>query len=182
MVFIITGDAEADGRSVGMLLAQDLGWEFVDAKNLSPHTNLDARNYSSLANGDPAARIGTLSAAINFWIYEWRDVVVAYPMLTENDRRELSEMSSLVKLVCLEASRATGRPSFHNRHASPEPAQKMLTVDSSRQVEEIISEIVSALILTRKSQYPATNPGNVCTTKAGAGMQPVLRVLSSGAR
>ena len=34
MVFVITGTAESDTNSVGRLLADDLGWEFVDGKNL----------------------------------------------------------------------------------------------------------------------------------------------------
>ena len=170
MVFVVTGTSESDRNTVGRLLAQDLGWEFVDAENLHPPSNLDARNCNaSLANADPSLRIETLAAAINFWIYEWRDVVISCPMLTERDRSRLSEMSSLVKIVCLEASHATGRTPSLDRlvravsseypdgwPATRESEQEALPADSVGQVDEIIAEIVSALILKRRSPYAKT--------------------------
>jgi len=164
MVFIITGAAESGRNTVGRLLAEALGWEFVDAENLRPPGNPDERKCSSaLADADPAARVETLSAAINFWIYEWRDVVVSYPKLTERERGQLSKMSSLVRIVCLEASHATGRTRIldgsarvagskfsEGWYAARDPAPDVLTVDSSRQVEEIIAEMTAVLIM-RKS-------------------------------
>ncbi|HKM86613.1 MAG TPA: hypothetical protein VJW96_10425 [Terriglobales bacterium] len=179
MVFIITGAAESDGNTVGRLLAEAWGWEFIDAQHLRPRGHPDARRYnSSLASSDPSSGSSSdptsclemLSAAIKLWIYEWRDVVVSCPMLTERDRKQLSKVSSLVKIVCLEASHATGRASVLDRpvrlvrsenvrsenarsefatgwHAARKPAQDALTVDSSRQVEEIIAEITSVLMM-----------------------------------
>jgi gluconokinase len=170
MVFIITGAAESTRNTVGRLLAEALGWEFVDAESLRLPGNLDARKCgTSLANADPTLRIETLSAAINFWIYEWRDVVVSCPMLTETEQRQLSKMSSLVKIVCLEASHVTGRTRVLDRslrvvssefsaewHAARDPGPNVLTVDSSRQVEEIIAEMTAVLIV-RKSPWFARN-------------------------
>jgi gluconokinase len=165
MVFIITGAAESGRNTVGRLLAEALGWEFVDAENLQPPGNLDARRSSTSQVNDPTLRIETLSAAITLWIHEWRDVVVSCPMLTDRDRWQLSTMSSLVKIVCLEASHATGRSPVHDRsvcvvssefpagwHAARQPGQDVLTVDSCRQVEEIIAEITAVLIM-RKSPW-----------------------------
>ena len=156
MVFIITGTAESDRNTVGRLLADDLGWEFVDGVNLHP-PDLDGRNRNaSLAN---SLRTETLWAAINYWIYKWQDVVVSCPILTETDRRQLSEISSLVKIVCLEASDANGvspllhrdRPAHVAGSGLPDGGrathalgQEVLGVDLSRQVEEIIREIVSS--------------------------------------
>jgi gluconokinase len=170
MVFVITGTAESGRNTVGRLLAETLGWEFIDAENLPPPGSMDARGWSaSLAGADRAVGTETLSAAIKFWIYQWRDVVVSCPMLTESDRRQLSRMSALVKVVCLEASHVTTRSpdldrsvsvASHEapakRHAVPEPAQDMLTVDSSRQVEDIIAEI-TAVLIRRKSPWFAHN-------------------------
>jgi len=161
MVFIITGAAESGRDTVGRLLAEALGWEFVEAENLRSPGNLDGRRCStSLANADPALSIETLSAAINLWIYEWRDVVVSCPMLTERDRRQLSKMSSLVKIACLGASHATGRTRVADRpvrvlsselpagsHAARDPGQDEITVDASRQVEEIIAEMTAVLMM-----------------------------------
>jgi gluconokinase len=167
MVFVITGAAESDRNTVGKLLAEALGWEFVDAENLHPCGDLDARRSSiSLSNADPTSRVETLSIAISFWIYEWRDVVVSCRMLTERDRRQLSRMSGLIKIVYLEASQATGRSSVRDQsirvvtsefsaewHAAREPGHEVLTVDSSRQVEEIVKEITEVLIMRKPSGF-----------------------------
>jgi len=109
MVLIITGAAESGRDTVGRLLAEALGWEFFDAENLRAPRDLNTHICAASANADPALCMETLSAAITFWLYEWRDAVISCPMLIEGDRRKLSEMSSLVKVVCLEASHAIGR-------------------------------------------------------------------------
>jgi len=159
MVFIITGAAESFRNAVARLLAESLGWEFVDAASLSLPSYLDRPRCCDTLT-DPTLRIESLSAAMCLWIYEWRDVVVSCPPLTERDRRQLSKMSSLVRIVCLEASQATCRTRVVDRSArirsSPLPAvwhvshdlpQDVLTVDSSRNVEEIIADMTAALIL-----------------------------------
>lgn len=159
MVFIITGAATSDRNTVSRLLAEALGWEFVDAESLRPSTVDTPRSGTVLANADPTLRVETLSAAIAFWLYEWRDAVVSCPLLAENDRTRLSKMSSLVKIVCLEASHASRRTPVLDRsvplvssefparrRTACNPGQDVLTVDSSRQIAEIISEITSALI------------------------------------
>jgi gluconokinase len=161
MVFIITGTAESGRNTVGRLLAEALGWEYIDAENLRPSGNLEAHPCSaSLANADPTLRTATLSAAINIWIYEWRDVVVSCPVLTERERRQLTRMSSLVKIVCLEDFHATGRNRFLDRsvgvasfpllagsNAGRTPERSVFTLDSSRQVEDIIAEMTSVLMM-----------------------------------
>ncbi len=161
MVFIITGTAESDRNTVGRLLAEALGWEYIAAESLRPSGSLEAHQCSaSLANADSTLRTGTLSAAINIWIYEWRDVVVSTPVLTEEERRQLSRMSSLVKLVCLENFYATGRHRCLNRsegvarfqlsadsNAESTAEPSVFTLDSSRQVEDIIAEMTSVLMM-----------------------------------
>ena len=114
MVFVIAGNVESDRNIVGRLLADNLGWEFVDGENLHPH-DFGARNRNAVPNADPSFRMETLSAAINGWIYRWQDVVVSCPMLTETDRRRLSEISSLVKIVYSEPSHTTGAPPLLDR-------------------------------------------------------------------
>jgi gluconate kinase len=160
MVFIVTGTAESGRNTVGRLLAEALGWEYIDAENLRFSGNLEAHRCStSLANADPT-RTGTLSAAINIWIYEWRDVVVSCPVLTERERMQLSRMSSLVKIVCLEDFHATGRKTFLDRsvgvasfllpagsNAGRTPERSVCILDSSRQVEDILAEMTSVLMM-----------------------------------
>jgi len=167
MVFIITGTASSARNTVGRLLAEALGWDFVRGENLRPPPDLvppklappgfDARSR------EPLSRLETLSAGINFWIYEWRDVVVSCPPLNDGNRRQLSKMSSLVKIVCLDDSPAPSVPASlgpsaspiisersYGRLASRPPDMEVLTVNSSRQVEEIVSEIVCVLVLKRR--------------------------------
>lgn len=146
---------------MGRLLADSLGWEYTDAEDFRPFGNLAAyRRSASLANADPTLRTGTLSAAINTWIYEWRDVVVSCPVLTEGESRQLSKMSSLVKIVCLEDFHATGRNRFLDRsvgvasfplpagsNARRTPVRSVFTLDSSMHVEDIIAEMTSVLMM-----------------------------------
>ena len=147
MVFIITGAAESFRNAVARLLAESLGWEFVDAASLSLPSYLDRPRCCDTLT-DPTLRIESLSAAICLWIYEWRDVVVSCPPLTERDRRQLSKMSSLVKIVCLEGSHATGRSALPAAwRVSNGLNEDVLTVDSSRNVEEIIADMTAALIM-----------------------------------
>jgi hypothetical protein len=143
MVFILTGAAESNRNSVGKFLADSLGWEFVDAANLCLPRYLDRPSCSSTLDADPTLHIEALSAAIRLWIYEWRDVVVSSPPLTEKDRKQLAKMSSLIKIVCLDASHATARSAL----SAGSLGQNVLTVDSSRNVEEIIAEMTAALMM-----------------------------------
>jgi len=149
MVFIITGSAESFRNTVGRFLAESLGWEFVDAANLCPPSYLDwPRCSGRLTNVDPTSLTEALSTAINLWIYEWRDVVVSCPPLPERDRKQLSKITSLVKIVCLEGSHATGRSALPAAwRVSHDLDQDVLTVDSSRNVEEIIAEMTAALMV-----------------------------------
>jgi gluconokinase len=170
MVLIITGSAEPGRNTLGRRLAEALGWEFADAENLRPPGHPDAPNCNpSLVTADSPSRIETLSAAINFWIYDWRDVVISCPMLTETERKQLSKMSSLVKIVCLEVSERTGPTRVLDQplrvtssefsagwRAARDAGPDVLTVDSSRQVEEIVAEMTAVLIM-RKSPWLARN-------------------------
>lgn len=160
MVFIIMGAPESGRSTVGRLLAEALGWEYIDAESLRPSGNPEAHRCSSLAMADPTLCTGTLSAAINVWIYEWRDVVVSCPMLTEAERRQLSRMSSLVQIVCLQNFHATGRSGFLDAlvggvtfplpaksHAGSTRERSVFTLDSSREVKDIIAEMTSLLMM-----------------------------------
>jgi len=160
MVFIITGEVESGRSRVGGLLAETLGWEFIDEANLRPPANLAPRTSNTLlADADTTLRIETLSAAINVWIYEWRDVVVSCRMLTEEDQGRLAKISSLVRIVCLEESHAVGRAAAFDRslgieschlpagsHAASTPERGVRNLDS-RQVDDIIAEMTRVLMV-----------------------------------
>ena len=160
MVFIITGASQSGRNTVGRLLAEALGWEFVDAESLRAQKNVDAGgDGTSRTHPDRTWRVETLSAAINLWIYEWRDVAVSCPVLTAAERKQFCKMSTLVKVVCLEAFLAPGRTLVVDQstgvvgaqvqarwHGSGDSQQGVLTIDASRQVEEIIAEMTAVLM------------------------------------
>ena len=162
MVLIITGATESGRNTVGRLLAEDLGWEFVNVENLRPAGNLDANGCGdSRSNAVSMWLIESLSAAIDIWIYEWRDVVVSSPWLVEADRKRLCQKSSLVKIVHLESSLATGRAHVLDQSAGVEfqlqakwygtqsQRRDVFTVNTSRQVEEIVAEMTAVLTSSR---------------------------------
>jgi hypothetical protein len=85
--------------------------------------------------------------------------VVSCPVLTAVERRRLSTMSSLVKVVCLEEFHATGRTrasagsagiassqSPSRPHAPRDSDKDVSTLDGSRPVEEIIAELTAVLM------------------------------------
>jgi gluconokinase len=160
VVFIITGASESDRNTVGRLLAETLGWEFVDAENLRAQGNVDAGgDGTSRPHADRTWLVEILSAAINLWIYEWRDVAVSCPVLTAAERQQFCKMSTLVKVVCLEAFPAPGQTLVVDQsagvvearlqtkwHGSGDSEQEMLTIDASRQVDEIIAEMTAVLM------------------------------------
>jgi len=163
MVFIISGAAESGRSTVGGLLAETLGWEFIVEENLLLPRNLHARTSNTPTlptDADRTLRLETLSTAINLWLYEWRDVVVSCRMLTEEDQGELTRMSPLVRIVCLEESHVAGRSVAFDRsagiasyqlpsesRAASAPERGVLTLDSSRQVDEIIAQMTRVLMM-----------------------------------
>ena len=158
MVLITTGSTESGRDTVGRHLADTLGWEFVNAENLRPSGNLDAnRCGNSRSNVGATWLLEALSAAIDTWIYEWRDVVVSCPTLMEADRKHLCQKSSLVKIVRLESSLATGcacvldqsvkvgSPSQGKWYEPEGQRRDVVTVDTSRQIEDIVVEMTAVL-------------------------------------
>ncbi len=160
MVFIIAGAAESERNTVGRFLAESLGWEFVNVENLRTQGKVDAgRESTSRAHADPTFLVDTLSTAVKSLIYEWRDVVLSCPVLTEGERRQLSRMSSLVRIACLEDFHATDHTRVSDRsagvaisqsppesYASRHPEQDGFTLDLFRPVEEIIAELTAVLM------------------------------------
>lgn len=158
MIFIITGALESSRNTVGNLLAEALGWEFVDAENLSSRRGPASRGCST-ANAIPTLLIDTVSTAIHSWIYEWRDIVLSCPVLTEANLGQLSRMSSLIKIVCLDelqerictgvsdrSCSVANSPSLAASHVSRDPPQIVFSLDLSRPVEAIVAELTAVLM------------------------------------
>jgi len=155
VVIVIMGDVESGRNRVGRLLADYLGWEFSDVDSLHYGT----LSRSSLDDADCSPRMKALFSAIDSLNYEWRDVIVSSSILDENDQ-SLHYHHPLVKFVYLKTT-GTTHDSLPSDQAAgvansgiamkgfvaPEPYDSVLTVDSSQRVEQILSTVLSELIL-----------------------------------
>ena len=155
MVIVIMGDVASGRNRVGQLLAEYLGWEFADVDSL--HCNAVSR--SPLTDADCTPRMRALFSAIDSLNYEWRDVIVSSSILDENDQSPHYH-HPLVKFVHLKTT-GTAQDSLPSDQAggvansgiamkgygAPEPYDSVLTVDSSQRVEQILTTVLSELIL-----------------------------------
>jgi gluconate kinase len=167
MVIVIMGTAVSDRNSVGRLLADTLGWEYVDEQSLHNVVGVKAiNNDSTLGEADWTMPLEPLCSALQCWNFQWRDVVVACSMLTERDRRELCDKYPSVRFVYLKSSQykdqitnsaqpLTHRNSAISRDSAPGPKEKILTVDPSHRAEQIVAEVISVHILNRRGPHVA---------------------------
>ncbi len=160
MVLVVTAAAEADRNTVGRLLAESLAWEFFQLDDLRPCGDPEAARFRAApADAYLSLNLETLLAAIRFWVYDWRDVVLSCPMLLKNDQEQICNLSSLVKVICLETTDAAGHTRGVNHpveaesyqsaarwHSACDARQNILTLDFYRETEEIIAQITAVLM------------------------------------
>ena len=162
MVLIVMGVVGAGKTTVGALLARRLGWDFTDADDLHPPTNVEKiRRGMGLSDADRAPWLAALRHAIEQWNRVGANVVLACSALKHAYRERLRTGS--VQFVYLKASseliltRLGGR---HGHFASAtilasqfsdleEPAGA-ITVEVDKTPEAIVSEIMEK-ISTRES-------------------------------
>ena len=90
MIVIVMGVVGAGKTTVGRLLAEQLGWEFADADDFHPPSNVDKiRRGISLTDDDREPWLAQLRTAIQQWITENRNVVLACSALKRAYRNEL---------------------------------------------------------------------------------------------
>ncbi|MBA2251574.1 MAG: gluconokinase [Nitrospirales bacterium] len=162
MVVVIMGVSGSGKTTIGQRLADTLRWEFVDADSFhSPSNRKKMSAGSPLSEQDRRPWLEALREAIDRWINEGRNVVLACSALTASARRILISNSRSVKLVYLKGpfdliqARLTRRP----RHFMPqgllasqldtleEPADA-LTIDAGKAPDAITAHIVASLDLT----------------------------------
>lgn len=145
VVIVIMGDVESSRNRVGHLLAEYLGWEFTDVESL----HYAALSRVSLNGADCTPRMKELFSAIDSLNYEWRDAIVSSSILDEDDQ-SFHYHHPLVKFVKLEAQQATKTANYgmaRKAYVAPGPYDRVLTVDSSQKVDQILSTVLSELIL-----------------------------------
>ncbi|GGC54349.1 gluconokinase [Chelatococcus reniformis] len=172
---IVMGVSGSGKTTIGTLLAQRLGWDFLDADALHPAANVaKMRAGVPLTDADRAPWLAALAA----WIDRQRDTgtpsVLACSALRRVYRDALVRGAAEVRVVHLTgpapliAARMGGR-SGHFMPASllqdqldtlqaPSPGERALTVSVEPAPDEIVTDIIRGLGLRERTEMP---PGSL---------------------
>ncbi len=160
MIVIVMGVVGAGKTTVGKLLASQLGWEFADADDFHPVSNVEKiRHGIALTDEDREPWLDRLGEAIARWIAEGKSVVLACSALKRAYREKLV-LGPQVRLVYLKGRAALIADRLRSRHghfagesilasqlADLEEPEKAITVDISDTPEQIVAEIKRALAI-----------------------------------
>jgi gluconokinase len=154
MIVIVMGVTGAGKTSVGRLLAEQLGWEFADADDFHPPSNVEKiRSGIALTDADRQPWLTRLRAAIAQWIADGRNVVLACSALKRSYRQEL-EAGPEVRFVYLKGSAELIEARLRERRghfadeqilasqfADLEEPESEVTVEIASPPPEIVAEI-----------------------------------------
>jgi gluconokinase len=154
VIVVVMGVTGAGKTTIGNLLAQRFGWEFVDADSFhSPASVEKIRLGIPLDDADRAPWLKSLHKAIQSWVTEHRNVVLACSALKKNYRDQLS-IGGEVKLVYLKGSYDLIYQRLRLRHghfatekilasqfAALEEPDDAITVAVDQSAEQIVAEI-----------------------------------------
>ena len=152
------GVAGAGKTTVGSLLAERLGWEFVDADSFHSKANVEKIMQGiALDDADREPWLEGIRAAELRWVAEGRKVVLACSALKRAYRKKLN-VGPAVKFVYLKgnreviASRLRGRQGHFageqllaGQLAALEEPENAIVIDVGKSPEEIVTEIVIRL-------------------------------------
>jgi gluconokinase len=160
MIAIVMGVVGAGKTTVGKLLASQLGWEFADADDFHPQSNVKKiRHGIALTDEDREPWLDRLREAIVRWIAEGKSVILACSALKRSYRAKLC-VGPQVRFVYLKGSAALIADRLRSRHghfagesilasqlADLEEPEKAITADITGTPEQIAAEIKRALAM-----------------------------------
>jgi gluconokinase len=154
MIVIVMGTTGSGKTTIGSLLAKCMGWEFVDADDFHPPSNVEKMKHGiPLTDQDRQPWLKALHDKIVEWTAEKRSVVLACSALKQSYRDEL-HASSDVKFVYLKGSyqlfteRVLARKGHFakqdllaSQFATLEEPTDAIIVDAEPSPEQIVSEV-----------------------------------------
>ncbi len=160
MIVIVMGVVGAGKTTIGQMLAARLGWEFFDADDFHPASNVEKiRNGVPLNDGDREPWLDGLRAAIAQWIGEGRKAVLACSALKRGYRQKL-EAGPQVHFVYLKGTQGViaerlrarqghfaGEAILASQLADLEEPGSALTVEINQAPQHIVAEIRKGLDL-----------------------------------
>lgn len=116
MIVIVMGVVGAGKTTIGTLLASELGWDFADADDFHPQSNVDKiRRGIPLSDQDREPWLDRLREAITIWIETGKSVVLACSALKRAYRAKLS-VGGQVRFVYLRGNANLIRDRLRSRH------------------------------------------------------------------
>ena len=160
MIIIVMGVVGAGKTTIGKLLASELGWEFADADDFHPKSNVEKiRNGIALTDEDREPWLDRLREAIVGWIAAGKNVVLACSALKRSYRAKLY-LGPQVRFVYLKGSAALIAERLRARHghfagesilasqmADMEEPEGAITVNIKDAPEQIVAEIKKELAM-----------------------------------
>jgi gluconokinase len=155
MVILVMGVAGSGKTTIGQRLASELGWDFIDADDVHPPSNIAKMAAGQpLTDEDRAPWLAALRGRIDDHLARKKNAVVTCSALKKRYRKILVVDAEQVKVVHLHGSlellrsRIAGRkghfmsPSMlDSQLAALEPPQHALKVDVAQTPEEIVAHI-----------------------------------------
>ena len=160
MIVTVMGVVGAGKTTIGKMLAAQLEWEFADADDFHPSSNIEKIAHGiPLTDADREPWLDRLRAAILGWIASQRNVVLACSALKRAYRAKL-QAGPDVRFIFLKGSAALIAERLRSRHghfageailasqlADLEEPEDAVTVEISESPGQIIARIRKALDL-----------------------------------
>jgi len=157
MIIFVMGAEPSERSSLARMLAIVLDWEFANADEL-PLTYVHGLPLNrQCAN---RTRLEALSAALQYWVYNWHDVIVSCWELSAQERKLLGTNLPSVKFIYMRSPDRSFKDEFSgpqniasiNTPRQAEANERVLIIDPSRKTKEIIAKIIAVLVLNRRTQ------------------------------